>query len=381
MSSKRPLLIALHVGFVVAGMGHDAPLGPILPALTLRWDMSDVVAGSLFTAQFLSSMSATLVAPALAARIGARWALALGFTLLAVGIATIGVAPHWLALWRRSPTVWGSDSCCPSLTLRSPRRSPIERRAHSVSSTCRGPSAPSRWPLVVRALGTPASVTGPTAALAIACAAQAVACSVGCRDRFAARTSHSGKGAPRAETLAHAGLLHYALLYGTLIFLYVGTENSVAGWVAEFAHRMAAAPTATTWALAPTAFWAALTAGRLMATLARPPQGGHVDSWRPRGRRFGRACNYLRRDHSEGGGPGSAVAGLWPVGHLSAALGAGHAFGRRTRAWRRGTVVCCWWPRRRRYALGRGCVLERVRRLARRSRVTTYRTGDPACAV
>jgi fucose permease len=68
-------------------------------------------------------------------------------------------------------------------------------------------------------------------------------------------------------TLARSGLMGYALLYGTLIFLYVGTESSVAGWVAEFAHRMVTEPT-TTWALAPTAFWAALTTGRLLASMA-----------------------------------------------------------------------------------------------------------------
>ena len=78
MRPSAPLVtIVLHIGFVVAGMATTL-LGPILPALTERWRMSDVVAGSLFTAQFLSAMTATLVAPALAGRIGARGALALG---------------------------------------------------------------------------------------------------------------------------------------------------------------------------------------------------------------------------------------------------------------------------------------------------------------
>ena len=41
----------------------------------------------------------------------------------------------------------------------------------------------------------------------------------------------------------------------------------MAGWVAEFARRMVAGAT-TAWALAPTAFWAALTTGRLLAAVA-----------------------------------------------------------------------------------------------------------------
>ena len=266
VSSIRPVLIALHVGFVVAGMATTL-LGPILPALTLRWGMSDVVAGSLFTAQFLSSMSATLVAPTLAARVGARWALALGFTLLALGIATIGVAPHAVGVAATITYGLGLGLVLPLTNIAVAAAEP-DRAASALNlvnvSWAVGAVV---WPLIVRALGTPASVAGPTAALAIACAAQAVACGV-VVPRSLLTVRRDPANAPRAETLAHPGLLRYALLYGTLIFLYVGTENSVAGWVAEFAHRMAAGATATTWALAPTAFWAALTAGRMMATLA-----------------------------------------------------------------------------------------------------------------
>jgi MFS transporter, FHS family, glucose/mannose:H+ symporter len=241
-------------------------LGPILPALTLRWRMSDVVAGSLFTAQFLSSMAATLVAPAMAARVGARWALALGFTLLAVGIATIGLAPHAVGVAATIIYGLGLGLVLPLTNIAVAAAQP-DRAASALNlvNVSWGVGAVI-WPLVVRAIGTPESVAGPTAALAIACAAQAAACAI-VVPRSLLTVPRPLAGAPRVGTLARSGLLGYALLYGTVIFLYVGIENSVAGWVAEFAHRMVAEPT-TTWALAPTAFWAALTTGRLLATMA-----------------------------------------------------------------------------------------------------------------
>jgi fucose permease len=299
-------------------------LGPILPALTERWDMSDVVAGSLFTAQFLSAMTATLVAPALAARIGARGALALGFSFLAVGIGTIGLAPHAIGVVATVVYGLGLGFVLPLTNIAVAAARP-DRAASALNlvNVSWGVGAVI-WPIVVRSLGSADSVTAPTSVLAMACALMAIACRLvvprallatsrdhGGADRggadhsganrlrpdyalrassrsrrSASRGGGQGYGGPpklhaKAEapppqvlvevevqaTHARSGLAGRALLLGTLIFLYVGTENAVAGWVAEFARRMVAGAT-TTWALAPTAFWAALTTGRLLAAIA-----------------------------------------------------------------------------------------------------------------
>jgi len=261
--------ITLHIGFVVAGMATTL-LGPILPALTQRWAMSDVIAGSLFTAQFLSSMTATLFAPAIAGRIGARGALALGFTLLAAGTATIGVAPHAIGVVATVVYGLGLGFVLP-LTNMSVAAIRPDRAASALSlvNVSWGLGAVI-WPMAVRSFATPESVAVPMAGLAIACAMMAITC------RFAIPAAlltagDRGDGdvvAPHPEAPpASRNLAARAALLGLLIFLYVGTENAVAGWVAEFARRMVAGST-TVWALAPTAFWGALTAGRLLAALA-----------------------------------------------------------------------------------------------------------------
>jgi FHS family glucose/mannose:H+ symporter-like MFS transporter len=57
-----------------------------------------------------------------------------------------------------------------------------------------------------------------------------------------------------------------AIVFGLVFFLYVGTENSVSGWVATYARRIQASQN-DLWAVMPSFFWAALLAGRLLVPL------------------------------------------------------------------------------------------------------------------
>jgi FHS family L-fucose permease-like MFS transporter len=57
-----------------------------------------------------------------------------------------------------------------------------------------------------------------------------------------------------------------ALPFGVLLFLYVGTETSVAGWVALYARRLDLVRSSLALAT-PSVFWAALLAGRALAPI------------------------------------------------------------------------------------------------------------------
>src|SRR5262249_13361134 len=52
-------------------------------------------------------------------------------------------------------------------------------------------------------------------------------------------------------------------LFGAVMFLYVGTENAIAGWVASYAKRLEG-PQQSFWALTPSFFWASLMLGRVI---------------------------------------------------------------------------------------------------------------------
>jgi fucose permease len=53
-------------------------------------------------------------------------------------------------------------------------------------------------------------------------------------------------------------------ILGALFFIYVGSETSVGGWIATYAHRTMANP-GTKWEMMPAFFWAALLGGRAIA--------------------------------------------------------------------------------------------------------------------
>ena len=71
-------------------------LGPLLPLLAARWALSDAQAGALFTAQFAGQLTSTTLSTFITARLGERRTLAVGFVLVAVGVAAVGVVPAWL---------------------------------------------------------------------------------------------------------------------------------------------------------------------------------------------------------------------------------------------------------------------------------------------
>jgi len=52
-----------------------------------------------------------------------------------------------------------------------------------------------------------------------------------------------------------------------VFFVYVGSENSVGGWVASYAQRISTS-SSTFWTITPSFFWGALLAGRALAPLA-----------------------------------------------------------------------------------------------------------------
>ncbi|HEV2221849.1 MAG TPA: hypothetical protein VGR84_02505, partial [Candidatus Acidoferrales bacterium] len=79
----------LYSGFVATGMVTTL-LGPVLPFLTARWQLDDMHAGLLFTAQFAGSMTGVLLSSVILTRRGFRPSLVAGFGLMGIGVAALG---------------------------------------------------------------------------------------------------------------------------------------------------------------------------------------------------------------------------------------------------------------------------------------------------
>jgi FHS family glucose/mannose:H+ symporter-like MFS transporter len=251
-SGLGSLQVPLHVGFVLTGMVTTL-LGPILPHLADRWALRDWQAGALFTAQFVGSTMGVLLSGALLPRRGFRFSLVAGFATMAAGVGALAAGPWLLG----AASIWlygiGLGLTIPAANL-------------LVAESNRGRDAAAlnvlnlAWGL--GAVGWPylASRLHATGLLSLAAGLALVAAGL------AALPLASRESQPRAGPLSAAtpGGTSAMLAFGLLFFVYVGTENSLGGWVAAYARRLAATPDAG-WMLMPSLFWGGLLAGRAVA--------------------------------------------------------------------------------------------------------------------
>lgn len=267
------LVLQLHAGFVLAGMGTTL-LGPIIPLLAAAWGLDDREAGRLFAAQFAGALLATSVSALVARRIGEPRALSAGFLLFAAGIGAIGLAPREAAPAAALTFGLGQGLVLPLTNIAIAALYPVRPAgALSLVNVSWGVGAV-LWPLVVGVLARPADPSPATGALAAACLISSVAWLFA---GYAGRARAAGVSNP--DPPPQSVPLKVAVAYGVLLLLYVGTETSIGGWVAELARR-AGAPR-DTWTLAPAAFWTLQTGGRLLAPLllrAAPERGVLVGS-------------------------------------------------------------------------------------------------------
>jgi MFS transporter, FHS family, glucose/mannose:H+ symporter len=250
-------VIVLHGGFVVTGIVTTL-MGPLLPILISRWSLSDQRAGFFFTAQFCGSMAGVASIEPLLKR-GYRLTFVCGFALIAAGVAGLNLASYGAAL--AAATVFG---CGLGQTLSSANLWVAEvaksRRvaALSILNLAWGIGAIASSPFVMLAQRR----------LVISWLLYAIAACSAFTMAILAGMNLEPETLPHGETQQRPALtgnlsVRSTVSLAALFFLYVGSENSVAGWVASLAKRMNSG-SGDLWALAPMFFWGGLLAGRAL---------------------------------------------------------------------------------------------------------------------
>lgn len=263
--SNRTEIALIHTGFVLTGV-MTTLLGPILPALSIRWSLNDAQAGYLFTAQFASSILGVALSSVVVYRYGYRITLIWGTVLLAIGVAILGPASWAIGLVGVGVYGTGLGLTIPTANMLIAKMNP-ERRAAALNQL--------NFSWGVGAVGCPFAVAGlqrwghislfgigMAGLLALEAFCLALA-------DFPSDSIRISKQAvmPESEVLPLALLKsRHAFVLGTLFFTYVGTEASIGGWVASYSHRVEPA-SLTLWAMTPSFFWGALVLGRALAPL------------------------------------------------------------------------------------------------------------------
>jgi MFS transporter, FHS family, glucose/mannose:H+ symporter len=265
---SRPLLLSissaasvvLHAGLVVAGVATTL-IGPILPVLIGRWSLSDQRAGLFFTAQFCGSMAGVASTRWLIGR-GYRLTFVCGFSLIAAGVAGLNLDSSEACLGATFVFGCGLGQALSTANLWVAEIAKARRvAALSILNLQWGIGAIACSPLVMVAQRHEA-----TSLLLYALgASSALTALILAGMNLEPAETEKSEDQPKLE-LREGISRRSALSLAALFFLYVGSENSVAGWVASLTKRMNPDP-GDLWALAPMFFWGGLIAGRALVPM------------------------------------------------------------------------------------------------------------------
>lgn len=258
----EPSRIELYAGFLLAGMATTL-LGPLVPALSRRWGLADVAMGAVFSTQFLSSFAVTLISSSLVVRYGTSRVLALGFILIGIGLAVLGMAPWPVGMAATACYGAGLGLVLPTTNVAIAARAP-GREASAVSLVNVAWSAGAvTWPLLVASIGRGGAVERPLWLVATLMALLAV--TLARRAPGVVRLPGSAAATGVTRESAPAGDLRLLIFAtGAMFFLYSGVESALGGWVAEHLRRV---NPSGAWRMAPAVFWGALAGGRLLAPI------------------------------------------------------------------------------------------------------------------
>jgi MFS transporter, FHS family, glucose/mannose:H+ symporter len=258
ISSAAP--VVLHAGYVVAGIVTTL-MGPILPILISRWSLSDQRAGLFFTAQFCGSMVGVSSLGALIGR-GYRYAFVCGFSLIAAGVAGLTLSSYFASLAAAALFGCGLGQALSATNLWVAEVAKARRvAALSILNLAWGIGAIASAPVVLLAQRREAipfflyTIASASALTAVILAAMNL-------EPGATEGDQQQSTAARGENISMRSSINLAGLF----FLYIGSENSIAGWVASLTKRMHP-DSGDLWALAPLFFWGGILSGRALVPL------------------------------------------------------------------------------------------------------------------
>lgn len=266
-------LLPLLVVFVLAGIGTTI-LGPILPPLSSQWGMNDAHAGSLFTAQFLGSALGGL----LAGIHPIRSAIA-GFAIATVGLLLLTQASAHSAAPVTFVYGLGVGLILTGINLTVSRVAGRKRGvALSWLNFCWSLGA-TICPVLAALFVVRGVLDGFLLMLAALYVASAIFIFV-----YSKHYAQTGRVEVPGSGSTHASIRYFIIYFSALLFLYVGVETTLGGWLSTLASRLHHASVAGAFALSVSSFfWLALLIGRGMSplllkkipeTILQPAAGG-----------------------------------------------------------------------------------------------------------
>lgn len=259
-SQDRRRTAVLYGGFLLTGMA-TVLLGPLIPELEARWGVSHSQVASLFVAQFAASSMGAVISSFHQGR-----SLLCGYPLIAAGLAGLGFAAWPFALAAVALMGLGLGLVIPATNLRVAHAHPGRRGAALATLNLVWGLGAVSCPLLFAALLGRLPVAWVPGILAVLAAliAASLAAAIG-REVASAPPAETSPAAPRSPAPGRRSAgLGPQLLLASMLFLYVGAENAVGGWLVALSDQLGGGRSALSMVIG-SGFWGALLAGRGLA--------------------------------------------------------------------------------------------------------------------
>ncbi len=273
---STPGWLPLYAGFLITGV-VTVLLGPLLPDLAREWRLPVEELRALFVVQFLASACGSFLSS-----YRLDLSLWLGYLLIAAGLVSLSLAGWPVALAPMAAVGLGLGLAIPATNLRVAHSQPARRGAALSSLNMVWGAGAVACPLVFAV--RPPGMSSDTVLLVLAGAAGLVLLLPAWnwllerrrpdgRRAFLVAFGGSRPEGRRTDTLTasapgvgQGGVLPGLIVVAAIMFLYVGIENSVGGWLVSLADQFQGERSATSLWIG-SGFWAALLVSRGAAPL------------------------------------------------------------------------------------------------------------------
>src|SRR5437588_1651519 len=247
-SLRTPTAVA-HAAFVPTGIA-TVLLGPVLPALSARWSLSDAQAGEFFFAEFLASTLGVILSGMLVPGLGYKSVIVLGLLFMAGGVGTLTMGSRLLGMTAVAGYGIGLGLTIPACNLLVAEVNPGKRAAAVSLLNFSWSVGAVACPFLL----APFQHKGDIANFFYALAGFALLIAILlARVAFPQPARSSQLPSANVQPLLRMLRSRIAIVLGTLFFVYVGTENAMGGWLASYAKRLSDTP-GTLWVTAPSFF-------------------------------------------------------------------------------------------------------------------------------
>lgn len=242
-----------YAGLVLSGLA-TVLLGPILPLIGQQWALTDAQSGSLFTALFTASILGAVLSSYYR-----RYCVVLGYAAIAIGLGMVSFfryAPALAGFW----FIGLGMGCSVTATNIIFGTEYPESRGSLLTRTnfFWGVGA-----VIAPQLVAAAEQRGALRLLVIALALAALLIGLRLSPLLKRSTATDPEELQSERGNVGAGIF---MLFSVILFLYVGSETTFAGWIASYAHRFEDLSMARS-SLVVSAFWLALVIGRALSPL------------------------------------------------------------------------------------------------------------------